>query len=61
VDTDGAATPRALKRLAARGGAMAAFHWSGGAKDAKYSQGRLDLLYATRDGSQRKILFSPPG
>lgn len=44
----------ALKRLAARGGAIMAFHWSVGAKDAKYIQGQLDLLGATRGGEQRK-------
>src|ERR1044071_4357750 len=31
----------ALKRLAARGGAVAALHWSVGAKDEKYIQGQL--------------------
>ena len=46
----------ALKRLAARGGAMVALHWSVGAKDAKYIQGQLDLLGATRGGPQRKYL-----
>lgn len=44
----------ALKRLAARGGAVIALHWSVGAKDAKYIQGQLDLLGATRGGEQRK-------
>lgn len=46
----------ALKRLAARGGAIIALHWSVGAKDAKYIQGQLDLLGATRGGPQRKYL-----
>lgn len=46
----------ALKRLAARGGAITALHWSVGAKDAKYIQGQLDLLGATRGGPQRKYL-----
>jgi type 1 glutamine amidotransferase len=46
----------ALKRLAARGAAIAALHWSVGAKDAKYIQGQLDLLGATRGGPQRKYL-----
>jgi type 1 glutamine amidotransferase len=46
----------ALKRLAARGGAIVALHWSVGAKDAKYIQGQLDLLGATRGGPQRKYL-----
>jgi type 1 glutamine amidotransferase len=46
----------ALKRLAARGGAIAALHWSVGAKEAKYIQGQLDLLGATRGGPQRKYL-----
>jgi type 1 glutamine amidotransferase len=46
----------AIKRLAARGGAIAALHWSVGAKDAKYIQGQLDLLGATRGGPQRKYL-----
>ena len=44
----------ALKRLAARGGAIIALHWSVGAKDAKYIQGQLHLLGATRGGEQRK-------
>src|SRR6185295_4720874 len=44
----------ALKRLAARGGAIVALHWSVGAKDPKYIQGQLDLLGATRGGEQRK-------
>src|SRR5688572_14522016 len=44
----------ALKRLAARGGAIVALHWSVGAKDAKYIQGQLDLLGGTRGGEQRK-------
>lgn len=44
----------ALKRLAARGGAVIALHWSVGAKDAKYIQGQLDLLGGTRGGEQRK-------
>jgi len=46
----------ALKQLAARGGAIVALHWSVGAKDAKYIQGQLDLLGATRGGPQRKYL-----
>ena len=46
----------ALKRLAARGGAITALHWSVGAQDAKYIQGQLDLLGATRGGPQRKYL-----
>jgi hypothetical protein len=46
----------ALKRLAARGGAIVALHWSVGAKDAKFIQGQLDLLGATRGGPQRKYL-----
>jgi len=46
----------ALKRLAARGGAIVALHWSVGAKDAKYIQGQLELLGATRGGPQRKYL-----
>ena len=46
----------ALKWLAARGGAVVALHWSVGAKDAKYIQGQLDLLGATRGGPQRKYL-----
>jgi type 1 glutamine amidotransferase len=44
----------ALKKLAARGGAIVAVHWSVGAKDAKYIQGQLDLLGGTRGGEQRK-------
>jgi type 1 glutamine amidotransferase len=46
----------ALKRLAARGGAIVALHWSVGAKDANYIQGQLDLLGATRGGPQRKYV-----
>jgi type 1 glutamine amidotransferase len=49
----------AFKRLAARGGAIVALHWSVGAKDAKYIQGQLDLLGATRGGPQRKYLVLP--
>jgi type 1 glutamine amidotransferase len=49
----------ALKRLAARRGAIVALHWSVGAKDAKYIQGQLDLLGATRGGPQRKYLVLP--
>jgi len=44
----------ALRRLAARGGAICALHWSVGAKEAKYIQGQLDLLGGTRGGEQRK-------
>lgn len=44
----------ALKRLAARGGAIVAIHWSVGAIEGKYIQGQLDLLGATRGGPQRK-------
>jgi type 1 glutamine amidotransferase len=46
----------ALKRLAGRGGAIVALHWSVGAKDAQYIQGQLDLLGATRGGPQRKYI-----
>ena len=46
----------ALKRLAARGGAIVALHWSVGAVEAKYIQGQLGLLGATRGGPQRKYL-----
>jgi hypothetical protein len=49
----------ALRRLAARGGAIVALHWSVGAKDAKYIQGQLELLGATRGGPQRKYLVLP--
>jgi len=49
----------ALKRLAGRGGAIVALHWSVGAKDAKYIEGQLDLLGATRGGPQRKYLVLP--
>ena len=49
-----AARHAAIKRLAARGGAIIALHWSVGAKEAKYIQGQLDLLGATRGGEQRK-------
>lgn len=44
----------ALRRLAARAGAITALHWSVGAKDAKYIQGQLELLGGTRGGEQRK-------
>jgi type 1 glutamine amidotransferase len=44
----------AIKRLAARGGAIIALHWSVGAKDAQYIPGQLELLGATRGGEQRK-------
>lgn len=44
----------ALKRLAARQGAIVGIHWSVGAKEAKYIQGQLDLLGATRGGDNRK-------
>jgi type 1 glutamine amidotransferase len=43
----------ALKRLAARGGAIVALHWSVGAKEDRYIQGQLDLLGATRGGNVR--------
>jgi len=46
----------ALKRLAGRGGAIVALHWSVGAKDAQFIQGQLDLLGATRGGPQRKYI-----
>src|SRR5262249_52835185 len=49
-----AARYTALKRLAARGGAIVAIHWSVGAKEAQYIQGQLDLLGGTRGGEQRK-------
>jgi hypothetical protein len=49
----------ALKRLAARGGAIVALHWSVGAQEAKYIQGQLDLLGGTRGGPQRKYLVLP--
>jgi hypothetical protein len=48
----------AIKRLAARGGAMVALHWSVGAKDAEYIDGQLNLLGATRGGPQRKYVES---
>jgi type 1 glutamine amidotransferase len=44
----------AFQRLAARGGAIVALHWSIGAKEAKYINGQLALLGATRGGPQRK-------
>jgi type 1 glutamine amidotransferase len=46
----------AFQRLAARGGAIVALHWSIGAKEAKYIQGQLELLGATRGGPQRKYV-----
>jgi type 1 glutamine amidotransferase len=48
----------AIKRLAARGGAITALHWSVGAKDAQYIDGQLNLLGATRGGPQRKYVES---
>jgi hypothetical protein len=48
----------AIKRLAARGGAIVALHWSVGAKDAEYIGGQLNLLGATRGGPQRKYIVS---
>jgi hypothetical protein len=44
----------ALKRLAARKGAIIALHWSIGAHDEQYIQGQLALLGGTRGGPQRK-------
>ncbi len=44
----------AIKRLAARGGAISALHWSVGATNAQYIQGQLDLLGGTRGGEWRK-------
>jgi len=43
----------ALKKLAARGGAIDALHWSVGAKEAKYVQGQIELLGASRGGDVR--------
>lgn len=48
----------AFKRLAARGGAITAIHWSVGAKEAEYIPGQLELLGATRGGPQRKYVES---
>jgi hypothetical protein len=48
----------AVKRLAARGGAIVALHWSVGSKDAEYIEGQLNLLGATRGGPQRKYVVS---
>lgn len=48
----------AIKRLASRGGAIVALHWSVGAKDAEYIEGQLNLLGATRGGPQRKYVVS---
>jgi type 1 glutamine amidotransferase len=48
----------AIKRLAARGGAIVALHWSVGSKDAEYIEGQLNLLGATRGGPQRKYVVS---
>ena len=48
----------AIKRLAARGGALVALHWSVGSKDAEYIDGQLNLLGATRGGPQRKYVES---
>src|SRR6187401_2254092 len=46
----------ALKRLAARKGAVVALHWSVGAKDAEFIAGQLALLGGTRGGPQRKYI-----
>jgi hypothetical protein len=48
----------AIKRLAARSGAIIALHWSVGAKEAEYIEGQLNLLGATRGGPQRKYIVS---
>jgi type 1 glutamine amidotransferase len=53
MQTD-AARHAALKRLAARKGAMVALHWSIGAQDGQYIAGQLALLGGTRGGPQRK-------
>ncbi len=47
----------ALKRLAGRGGAIVALHWSIGAKDARFIPGQLELLGGTRGGPQRKYII----
>lgn len=44
----------ALEKLAARGGAIVALHWSIGARDGKFIPGQLKLLGGTRGGPQRK-------
>jgi hypothetical protein len=44
----------ALKRLAARGGAIVALHWSVGATNEAYIPGQLELLGGTRGGTWRK-------
>jgi type 1 glutamine amidotransferase len=46
----------ALKRLAARKGAIVALHWSIGAKDERFIPGQLSLLGGTRGGPQRKYV-----
>ena len=43
----------ALKKLAARGGAIDALHWSVGAKEGQYVQGQISLLGASRGGDVR--------
>jgi type 1 glutamine amidotransferase len=48
----------ALKRLAARGGGLTALHWSVGAKDAKFIDGQLNIMGATRGGEWRKYVVS---
>jgi hypothetical protein len=48
----------AIKRLAERGGGLTALHWSVGAKDAKFIEGQLNLMGATRGGEWRKYVES---
>ena len=47
----------ALKRLAARKGAIVALHWSIGAKDERFIAGQLALLGGTRGGPQRRYII----
>lgn len=44
----------AFTAFAARGGGIAALHWSVGAKEAKYVDGQVKLLGGSRGGPQRK-------
>ena len=46
----------ALKRLAARGGAIVALHWSVGATNAQYIQGQLELRHLLGDWATTGIL-----
>ncbi|MHC4179432.1 MAG: ThuA domain-containing protein [Planctomycetota bacterium] len=48
---------KALKELAARGGAIVGLHWAIGTKDAKYIAGHLELMGGCHGGPDRKYTF----